>query len=69
MSTSRERPCYMSYLLRMWQTRDGEKQVWRASLESPGIGERRGFASLQDLFDFLDARTGSADDPDESFDF
>jgi hypothetical protein len=40
----------------MWQTNDGEEQLWRASLESPGTGERRGFANLKDLFEFLDAQ-------------
>jgi hypothetical protein len=48
---------YLSYLLRLWQTSDGEKQVWRASLESPGAGERQGFASLEALFGFLQAQT------------
>jgi len=48
---------YLSYLLRLWQTSDGKKQIWRASLESPGTGERRGFASLKDLFGFLQAQT------------
>ncbi len=52
---------YLSYLLRLWQTSDGKKQIWRASLESPGTGERRGFASLKDLFGFLQAQTGSQD--------
>lgn len=44
---------YHSYLLRMWQTSDGESCTWRASLEQPGTKERRGFASLDQLFDFL----------------
>jgi len=48
---------YQSYLLRLWETCDGEKRVWRASLESPGSGERRGFASLEDLTRFLQAQT------------
>jgi hypothetical protein len=48
---------YLSYLLRLWQTSDGEDQVWRASLETPGTGERRGFASLGDLVDFLRTQT------------
>ena len=38
---------YRSYLLRLWQTSNGKKQIWRASLESPGSGERQGFAFLQ----------------------
>ncbi len=49
--------CYVSYLLRLWQTHDGETWIWRASLESPGTGERHGFASLKALFDFLEAQT------------
>jgi len=48
---------YLSYLVRLWQTSDGGKQIWRASLESPGTGERKGFASLRDLFDFLEGQT------------
>ena len=51
---------YLSYLLCLWQTSDGGKQVWRASLESPGAGERRGFANLKDLFDFLAVQTDRA---------
>ena len=56
---------YLSYLLRLWQTSDGEEHVWRASLECPGTGERRGFASLKDLFDFLHAQTGQAEEGGE----
>jgi hypothetical protein len=44
---------YLSYLLRLWQTGDGKKQVWRASLQSPNDQERRGLASLEELVDFL----------------
>ena len=33
---------YISYLLRLWQTRSKGKPVWRASLERAGTGERRG---------------------------
>ena len=49
---------YHSYLLRLWQTSNGKKQIWRASLESPGSGERQGFASLKDLYGFLCTQTG-----------
>jgi hypothetical protein len=49
---------YLSYLLRLWQTSDDGEQIWRASLESPGTGERQGFASIEDLIDFLRDRTG-----------
>ena len=47
---------YLSYMLRLWETSNGEKQIWRASLESPGSGQRQGFASLESLIDFLEAQ-------------
>lgn len=47
---------YLSYLLRLWQVGDGEKHAWRASLESPGSRQRRSFASLKDLFSFLEGQ-------------
>jgi hypothetical protein len=50
---------YLSYLLRLWQENGNEgsqggavKGAWRASLETPS-GESHGFASLDDLFNFL----------------
>jgi len=53
----RQQKLYQSYLLRLWQTDDGERRVWRASLEAPGTRDRRGFAGLGELFDFLQAQT------------
>jgi hypothetical protein len=53
-------PHYLSYLLRLWGAGKGDDSTWRASLESPMTGERHGFASLKDLFAFLQAQ---ADDP------
>jgi hypothetical protein len=54
---------YLSYLLRLWQASPGDPPgdppVWRASLESPQAGARQGFASLGDLFAFLEEKTGS----------
>ena len=44
---------YLSYLLRLWLAENGGERIWRASLESPRSGQRTGFASLNDLFDFL----------------
>lgn len=56
------RPCrYISYLLRMWETSNGERRLWRASLETPGSGQRLGFASLESLTEFLEAQTAPAD--------
>ena len=57
---SREQRSYISYLLRLWQIRNGGELIWRASLESPHTGERRGFANLADLFTFLEKDTGHA---------
>ena len=43
---------YMSYLLRLW--REGEETVgWRASLHDPRTGKRVGFATLDDLIEYL----------------
>ena len=64
MSSERKRagetPRYISYLLRLWwehddtQTGQGAKAPrWRASLENPRTGERRGFGSLMEVFHFL----------------
>ena len=52
---------YLSYLLRLWRE-NGEKTGWRASLESSHTGERKGFASLDDLFDFLRGQIGAVSD-------
>jgi hypothetical protein len=51
-------PHYISYLLRLWQTKNGDERVWRASLESPHTDERKSFASLTDLFSFLEQKIG-----------
>jgi hypothetical protein len=55
---------YLSYLLRLWQTNDGKKQIWRASLQSPNTQEQRGFASLEELMDYLETQMGHSG-PDE----
>jgi hypothetical protein len=55
---AKEQPDYLSYLLRLWRASE-EKAVWRASLESSHTGERKSFASLDDLFDFLQKQTGA----------
>ena len=52
-----ERPGYLAYMLRLWQVNDDGKPVWRASVESPHNGERRGFANLELLFAFLEEKT------------
>jgi hypothetical protein len=49
---------YVAYLLRLWQVEAEDDAPWRASLESPQTGERLGFASLADLFAFLENEIG-----------
>jgi len=44
---------YRSCLLRLWQTASGGELVCRASIEGAHSGKRMGFATLDDLFDFL----------------
>jgi hypothetical protein len=59
---AQEPPTYQSYLLRLWQVRDGEER-WRASIESAQTGDRESFATLDALFDFLRSRTLSGQSP------
>jgi hypothetical protein len=51
-----ESPGYVSYLLRLWQTWQGGRPVWRASLQSTSTDEQRGFPDLESLVAFLRAR-------------
>ena len=59
------RPVYLAYLLRLWRVNDlkqgGEKDEdsWRASLEDPRTGRRVGFATLLELFVFIEEITQS----------
>jgi hypothetical protein len=55
---TKERRPYMAYLLRVWQVQGKEGSSWRASVEEVHTGERRGFASLEELFDFVREQTG-----------
>lgn len=53
MNSAPDTQRYRAYLLRLWQTGEGEAAMWRALLEDPRTGERRGFADLDSLFVFL----------------
>ena len=46
---------YLSYLLRLWQTRRDGRAEWWASLESPEE-ERHCFTSLEEMFEFVKRR-------------
>jgi hypothetical protein len=63
----KENPDYHAYLLRMWRENAG-RQSWRASLESAQSGMCKGFASLGELFSFLQRATGLEPDVDPSED-
>ena len=54
-----KQPRYLAYMLRLWRAGSGDELTWRASLESPHTGERRGFASLEALVAFLEEQTKS----------
>ena len=58
-----QEPCYLAYLLRLWQAGSDEELTWRASLESPRTGERRSFANLKALMAFLEEQTRSTEHP------
>jgi hypothetical protein len=50
---------HQSYLLRVWQDQseaDGGQADWRFSLEEVQTHQRRGFASLEELFAFIKAQ-------------
>ena len=53
---------YRAFLVRLWQ--DRPQALWRASAQSVHNGEVRRFASLPDLFAFLEANTNSAHPPE-----
>jgi hypothetical protein len=46
---------YRAYLVRLW--RDGAQEPWRASTQSVQSGEVVRFATLQELFAFLEIHT------------
>ena len=48
----------ISYLLRLWRVDSGAKEVWRASLENTLTGERKGFADIEALTQYLKSLNG-----------
>jgi hypothetical protein len=52
---------YLAYMLRLWQVKGEGGSSWRASLEDVRTGERRGFASLEELFTYLREGMGRAE--------
>ena len=57
---------YAAYLLRLWRVSGEEEMAWRASLQDARTGQRQGFTSLDDLFQFLRQQTKASPDAGES---
>jgi len=55
-------PEYMAFLLRLWAVREADALHWRASLEDAQTGERRGFADLDRLCEFLEQQCAPTDE-------
>jgi hypothetical protein len=71
LNSKSEPPAYYAYLLRLWRVTEmgrpppeGQPAVWRASLQAARNGEILGFASLDELFDFLRSQTRMSPDGD-----
>ena len=59
-------PNYSAYLVRLWQ--EDAQRPWRASVQSVRTGEKFFFATLDELFAFLQAQTlGRPEKEEQSF--
>lgn len=56
-------PIYYAYLLRVW--RDGPDNPWRATLEDPHTGDVIGFATIEQLYDFIQSQVAENPQKDE----
>jgi hypothetical protein len=56
---------YLAFLLRLWQVEEDGCHIWRASLEDPDTGERRGFASLNLLTNYLREQAQAHEDVED----
>jgi hypothetical protein len=54
---------YHAYLIRLWQ--EDAHSPWRATLEDPHTGERKGFADLDSLITYLKTQTDPTTPPAE----
>jgi hypothetical protein len=50
---------YHAYLLRIWREEVG--MPWRATLQNPHTGEQEGFASVDQLIEFIRHKTEEGD--------
>lgn len=56
---------YLAYLLRLWRVRETQDK-WRVSLEDARTRELRGFASLEEVFAFLNREVISQEDYEDT---
>ncbi len=49
---------YASYLLRLWQVQNDQQTIWVASIQDPTTGEKRPFANIGTLLQFLQVEFG-----------
>lgn len=55
-----------SYLLRVWQVEDQEKPIWRALVKDAFTDQQTGFASIEELCDFLKQLSEPSPQPDDA---
>ena len=59
LNAKSEPATYYAYLLRLWRRAEtGQPALWRTSLQAARNGEILGFASLDELCEFLRQQTG-----------
>jgi hypothetical protein len=56
---------YVSFLLRLWQSDEDGRPVWRVSLESAQTGEKRYFPSVSVLAEYVEREFGQREEKKE----
>ncbi|MBN1640921.1 MAG: hypothetical protein JXA09_06775 [Anaerolineae bacterium] len=56
----------LAYVLRLWRVSDGERAIWRASLQDVRSGERVGFAGLDEAMAYLQQQIGAPSEVEHS---
>ena len=56
---------YRAYLVRIWPVKDRQGLIWRAYLTNAHTSESRGFANLEELFEYLRQQTCQGSKPIE----
>jgi hypothetical protein len=56
---------YQAYLLRIWPVKKREGVIWHAFITNAHTSESRGFANLDELFDYLRQQASQELEPRE----